>query len=57
MLSIVIVVAIGYVLSLGLFLQERSDLYKEIDSLKEDLIRTELHALNAQRDAEDIRNR
>jgi len=55
MFALAIVSLVGFILLTFLCVQERSDLYKEIDSLKEDLIRAELHALNTQRDAEDNR--
>jgi len=51
MFALAVVALVGFVLLTFLCVQERSDLYKEIDSLKEDLIRAELHALNAHRDA------
>ena len=55
MFALAVVALVGFVLLTFLCVQERADLYKEIDSLKEDLIRAELLALNVQRDAEDNR--
>jgi hypothetical protein len=50
MFALVIVMSLGVLLLTGLFLQERSDLYKEIDSLKVDLIQAELKAEASEQD-------
>tara|TARA_R100001463_G_scaffold2299_8_gene9798 strand:+ start:1435 stop:1686 length:252 start_codon:yes stop_codon:yes gene_type:complete len=54
MLALTIVALVGFVLITFLALQERGDLYKEIDSLKEELIQSGLDLAKAERDIKTL---
>tara|TARA_R100000329_G_C7512890_1_gene180668 strand:- start:346 stop:588 length:243 start_codon:yes stop_codon:yes gene_type:complete len=54
MLAITLTIAIGYLLSLGLFLQERSDLIKRASDLQDELTQAELDIENLNRDIKTL---
>ena len=54
MLAITITIAIGYILSLGLFLQERSDVIKRAERLQDELTQAELDVVRLERDVKTL---
>ena len=54
MLAITLTIAIGYILSLGLFLQERSDVIKRAERLQDELTQAELDIENLNRDIKTL---
>lgn len=54
MLAITLTIAIGYILSLGLFLQERSDVIKRAERLQDELTQAELDVVRLERDVKTL---
>ena len=54
MFALAVVALVGFILITFLALQERGDLYKEIDSLKEELIQSGLDLAKAERDIKTL---